>query len=83
MSDHGHDLNHEFPEDRATLHALKENGGHFLTLADRYHTLAKEIHLIETGIEPTSDQHLETLKKERLSLLDAVAQMIEDKKASA
>lgn len=76
MSDAGHDLHSLFPQDAATIGVLKRDDAHFGALALRYHEVAKAIHLIETDVEPASDITLETLKKDRLALLDEVAAMI-------
>ena len=76
MSHADHDLAAAFPDAAAKLHALKLNDAHFRKLSDAYYELDKAIHRAETGIEPTSDEHLETLKKQRLAVLDAVADMV-------
>ena len=76
MSHVPHELHDEFPEAAAELHALKIGNPQFNTLADRYHLLNREIHRIESGVEAASDERTETLKKERLSLLDQVATML-------
>ncbi|GEN98795.1 hypothetical protein NSE01_06280 [Novosphingobium sediminis] len=76
MSHSAHDLAAAFPEAAAKLHALKLGDAHFRKLSDAYHELDKAIHRAEAGIEPTSDQHLEDLKKQRLTVLDAVAEMV-------
>ena len=68
-----HDL---FPDDEAILHDLKIDDAHFHTLADQHNLLAKQIYRIETDIVPASDEHLEELKKQRLSVLDEVAAML-------
>lgn len=71
-----HDLHSEFSNDGDILHALKLENAHFRTVADRYHETNKAIHRIEAGAEPASDERLETLKKQRLAMLDEVATMI-------
>jgi uncharacterized protein YdcH (DUF465 family) len=76
MSELGHDLHTLFPADRTILHTLKIENDHFRKLAHDYHSLTQGISRIETGIEPTTDEHLEKLKKERLHILDEVAAMI-------
>ena len=76
MSHSAHDLAAAFPEAAARLHALKLSDAHFRKLSDAYYELDKAIHRAETGIEPTSDEHLETLKKQRLAVLDVVADMV-------
>jgi len=78
-----HDLAAEFPDDGAVLHELKLSDAHFRNLSDQYHDANREIHRIETSVEPASDDRLEDLKKQRLALLDAVAQVIAKAKQAA
>ena len=83
MSHTPHELHEEFPEAAQKIHDLKQNDSHFATLADRYHVLNREIHRIDSGIEPASDDRTEELKKERLSLLDEVAKKLSDGQETA
>jgi len=76
MSHVPHDLHAEFPDQTETLHRLKLEDGHFQTLADRYQAVNREIHRIETETEAASDERLETLKKQRLSLVDEIAALL-------
>ncbi|MBS0481211.1 MAG: YdcH family protein [Proteobacteria bacterium] len=76
MSNTPHELADEFPADRAILHDLKLNNPHFATLAERYHRVNDEIHRIEAGVETPSDEYAESLKKQRLGLLDEIAAII-------
>jgi uncharacterized protein len=78
MSHTPHDLHSEFPDATDALHSLKEGNPHFGKLAEQYHDLNREIHRIDSGIEPASDDRTEQLKKERLAILDQVAMMIAD-----
>ena len=55
---------------------LKIGDAHFARLADRYEHLNREIHRIETDVEPSSDEVLEKLKKERLKLKDEIWSML-------
>lgn len=78
MSTHTpHEIHDEFPHDAKALHRLKLSDAHFCNLAGRYHAVNRAIHRIETEIEPCSDLHAERLKKQRLSLLDEIAAMLE------
>ena len=72
MSHTPHELADEFPNDHAVLHELKLHNAHFVTLAERYHELNGEIHRIEVEIVTPSDEYTETLKKNRLALLDEI-----------
>ncbi len=76
MSEAGHDLHHEFPTDAAVLHELKLKNEHFRRLSDRHHDLTRDISRVESGLEAASDDRLEVLKKQRLTLLDEIAAMI-------
>lgn len=78
-----HELHEEFPHDAEALHRLKLNDAHFARLAARHHEVNREIHRIAAGIEAAGDERLETLKRERLHLLDAIAAMIEAEEAGA
>jgi uncharacterized protein YdcH (DUF465 family) len=71
-----HELAEEFPDDHATLHALKVADPHFAHIADTYHEINRRIHRIESLIEPASDETLGELKRQRLSLKDEVAAII-------
>lgn len=77
-----HDLHAEFPQDSALLHSLKMSDPHFQRVAEVYHEVNREIHRIESQVAPSSDQHLEDLKKQRLGLLDDVAEMLAKAKAA-
>ena len=78
MSHTPHDLHAEFPDAADALHALKIGNEHFGKLAAQYHDVNREIHRIDSGIEPASDDRTEALKKERLSILDQVVVMVKN-----
>lgn len=65
-----HDLHHEFPEYYDRIHELKINNSHFARLFEEYHAVNREILRIEEGVENTTDEYLEELKKKRLLLKD-------------
>lgn len=71
-----HELHEEFPEAAEALHRLKLENAHFAKLADEYHQVNREIHRIETDIEPASDQRAEDLRKRRLALKDEIAKVL-------
>ena len=77
MINEKHDLVHELPEHRDTIHNLKMTNNHFSRLFDDYHEVDHEIHRIETGVENTSDEYLEGKKKQRLNMKDGLFQMIQ------
>ena len=76
MSHTPHELAEEFPQQIEALHALKLTDAHFNKLADEYHELKREIHRIESDVEPTADHILEEKKKLRLGLKDQIAAML-------
>ena len=71
-----HELAAEFPADTALLHRLKLEDPHFIKLADRYHEVNRTIHRSAAEVEPLGDEALESLKRERLTLLDQVAALL-------
>ena len=80
MLNEKHDLVHELPEHRETIHKLKMTDAHFSKLFEQYHEVDHEIHRIETDIETTSDDYLEEKKKLRLHLKDELLSMIKNAK---
>lgn len=76
MLNEKHDLVHELPEYRDTIHQLKISDPHFLRLFEQYHDVDHEIHRIETNVEITSDEYLEEKKRQRLELKDKLFQII-------
>lgn len=71
-----HDLHHEFPEYYDRIHELKASNNHFARLFEEYHDINREILRIEEGVENTSDDYLEELKKKRLAHKDKLYGMI-------
>ena len=71
-----HGLAKEFPEQVEQLHDLKIGNAHFAKIADEYHEVNRQIHRIETGVEPTSEVHENQLRKVRLKLKDEIATML-------
>ena len=73
MSHTPHELAEEFPDAVARIHDLKTNDPHFARLAEQYHELNRQIHRIETDVEPASDEHQTELRKKRMYLKDQIA----------
>jgi uncharacterized protein YdcH (DUF465 family) len=71
-----HELAEEFPDDHQVLHALKISDQHFAHIADTYHEINRRVHRIESLIEPATDEVLNELKRQRLSLKDEIAAII-------
>ena len=78
MLNEKHDLIHELPEHRETIHNLKMTDNHFARLFEEYHEVDHEIHRIETGEETPSDDYVEEKKKQRLNLKDNLLRMIKE-----
>ena len=75
-----HELDEMFPNAKEAIHALKLKNAHFARLTDDYHRLNREIHRMETNVEPTSDEVMETERKKRLKLLDEISSMLQQAK---
>lgn len=73
MSHVPHELAEEFPEKTDAIHHLKETDSHFRRLFDEYHDVNREIHRMETGVEPVSDDAERDLRKRRMTLKDEIA----------
>ena len=76
MSHVPNELHEEFPQAAERISQLKQKNAHFARMAEDYHEVNRTIHRMETNVEPASDEALETLKKQRLSLKDQIATMI-------
>lgn len=71
-----HSLAKELPEYKEQIHQLKMENRHFAKLADEYHDLDNEIIRIEEGVENTTDEYVDGLKKKRLHLKDQLFEML-------
>jgi uncharacterized protein YdcH (DUF465 family) len=71
-----HELAEEFPEFTDRIRELNAANGHFARLSDEYHDVNRQIHRIETRIEPASEDVEEELKRRRVRLKDEIAQML-------
>ncbi|WOR14147.1 YdcH family protein [Hyphomonas sp. FCG-A18] len=76
MSNTPHELAEEFPDLTEQMHALKTSDAHFARLADEYHEINREIHRIETNVEPASPVHESELRKQRMTLKDEIYKML-------
>jgi hypothetical protein len=76
MSNTPHELSAEFPDLADKIHALKTSDAHFAKLAEEYHELNRQIHRIETDVEPASDEHQTELRKQRMALKDELYAML-------
>ncbi len=71
-----HELAADFPEHADKIHDLKMNDTHFARLADEYHAVNREIHRIETGVEPAGAFREEELRKTRMRMKDEIAAIL-------
>ncbi|MCY7295550.1 YdcH family protein [Alteromonas sp. a30] len=78
-----HSLANELPEFKTQIHNLKMTDNHFSRLHDEYGEVDHEIHRIESGVENTSDEYLEELKKKRLFLKDSLYEMLKKEAGGA
>ena len=76
MSHVPHELAEEFPDKIDALHDSKMNDAHFVRLSDEYHEINRQIHRVETGVEPTSQQFETELRKKRMVLKDEIASIL-------
>ncbi len=79
MSNTPHELAEEFPEHVGRMHDLCASDAHFSKLFDAYHAANRAVHSAETDVQPTSDDHLSELRKERMVLKDQVYVYLADK----
>ncbi len=76
MSNTPHDLTEEFPDDRERISELKTSNGRFARLAEEYNEVNRQIHRVETRVEPASEDVEEELKRTRVRLKDEIAQIL-------
>ena len=76
MSHVPHELAEDFPDQIEKLHTLKMNNAHFARLAEEYHVVNREIHRIETDLEPASDVRAIELRKKRIVLKDEIGAIL-------
>jgi len=68
-----HELREEVPEAVTVIHGLIATDHAFARLAADYDEVNRAIYRIESGEEPTIDERLEELKRQRLKLKDELA----------
>ncbi|QRG05694.1 YdcH family protein [Xanthobacter dioxanivorans] len=70
MSHTPHELAADFPEYAEKIQALKASDAHFAKLHDAYHEVNRQVHRAETDVEPTGDEEIEAMRRERVKLKD-------------
>ena len=71
-----HPLVKEFPEYKEQIHNLKMKDNHFSRLMKEYEEVDKHVFRIESDTEPTGDEYLRDLKKQRLKIKDELHSII-------
>jgi len=71
-----HELIDEFPNETVLITRLTKTKYLFRRVASRYDAVNRQIFRIESEEEPTTDERLERLKKQRLRLKDEIARML-------
>lgn len=71
-----HELPEEFPGEVQFIQKLSRDNHDFRRLAADYDGVNQQIHRIESEEEPTSDEVLQELRKQRLKLKDDIATML-------
>lgn len=77
-----HDLHHEFPEFKDSIHQLKVDNNHFARLFDEYHLATSEVERLEGLGVPVDDISIEDMKKKRLKLKDELYAMLREHRVS-
>jgi hypothetical protein len=72
MSHTPHEPADDFPGSGACIHELKTSDPHFLRLFNEYHEVNRQIHRIETRVEPASEEFETGLRHLRLRLKDRI-----------
>lgn len=72
MSHTPHELGEEFPDLVDRMRQLRGCDAHFSNLCESYHEVNRSVHRAETNVEPTADDHLNLMRKERMTLKDQI-----------
>ncbi len=72
MSHTPHAILEDFPDKADRFHELKTSDKHFAKLADEYHEVNRAVHCAETGVEPTDDANMQSMRKQRMILKDEI-----------
>lgn len=73
MSNTPHTLGEEFPGQMDRIHALKVSDAGFARLLAEYDEVNDAVHLAETNVQPTGQDHETALRRRRLSIKDRIA----------
>ena len=70
MSNTPHELAEEFPGSAEKMSALKQPEAHFEKFFEQYHEINCAVHRAETNVEPTSDDQMTDIRKQRMVIKD-------------
>ncbi len=73
-----HPLVKEFPEYKEQIHNLKMTNNHFSKLMKEYEEVDKHVFRIESDEEPTGDDYIRDLKKQRLKIKDELHSIMKE-----
>lgn len=79
MSHTPHELHEEFPDLVEKMAELRQSDNHFAKLSENYHTINRALHRAETDVEPTSDDNMQNMRRERMGLKDQIAAYLSEK----
>jgi len=71
-----HELRDEFPQEISLIERMVRTNYEFRRLVARYDEVNRSIYRVESEEEPTTDEVLERLKKQRLKLKDEIAAIL-------
>ena len=72
MSHTPHELAADFPDFAEKIQELKLSDAHFAKLHEAYHEVNRKVHRAETDVEPTGDEEMEAMRRERMRLKDEI-----------
>lgn len=78
MISNAHCLSQEMPELKEVVHEMKASNAHFAKILERYEAVNAKVADAESNLKPSSDEHLEELKKQRLQFKDELVKMIDE-----
>jgi uncharacterized protein YdcH (DUF465 family) len=77
MSHVPHEIAEMFPRDGDKLKQLADGDRRIAKLMERYHELSGEIRMAEENVNPTDDTMMESMKRQRLAILDDLRAALE------
>lgn len=72
-----HEIAEEFPHDSELIHRLKTTDTRFDKLVDEYHAVNRQLHRMETEVEPVSSDTEKHVRERRVHLKDRIADYLD------